>query len=149
MGKAQHSCATKIRWSACGRYLITAVLTERLKVDNGFNIFRANGSKVIQAPITVNELYSVDWQPHRSSELAKPDIGSLQRDEKNKKDDKPKKLFRFGKGGESSSAFQQMMRQSMGSSAAEAKKGPSKVDLKKYNELAEKQTAAAMEAIQS
>ena len=36
MGKAKHSCATKIDWSACGRYVLTSVLNERLKVDNGF-----------------------------------------------------------------------------------------------------------------
>jgi uncharacterized protein with WD repeat len=29
-------CATRILWSACGRYIMTPVLYERLKVDNGF-----------------------------------------------------------------------------------------------------------------
>lgn len=106
-GKAQHSCASKIQWSACGRYVLTAVLHERLKVDNAFHIFRANGSKVLDAPITAKELHTVDWQPHRSSELAKPDLKNLQKEEKKKQDDeKPKKLFRFGKGGESNSSFQ-------------------------------------------
>jgi translation initiation factor 2A len=35
-GKNKFPCATKIDWSACGRYVMTAVLYERLKVDNGF-----------------------------------------------------------------------------------------------------------------
>jgi len=35
-GKAKFPCATKILWSACGRYILTSVLHERLKVDNGF-----------------------------------------------------------------------------------------------------------------
>lgn len=37
----------------------------------------------------------------------------------------------------------------MGASATEAKKGPQKADQNKYLEVAQKQTAAAMEAIQS
>lgn len=36
VGTAKHSAASKISWSACGRYVLTSVLTERLKVDNGF-----------------------------------------------------------------------------------------------------------------
>jgi len=140
-GKAQHSCASKIQWSACGRYVLTAVLYERLKFDNAFQIFRANGSKVLDAPISAKELHSVDWQPHRSSELAKPDLKSLQKEEKKKQgnaqDEKPKKLFRFGKGGDSNSSFHQMMRNTMGASTTEDKKGPHKVDRSKYDEVAE------------
>lgn len=61
MGKAKHSCATKIDWSACGRYVLTSVLNERLKVDNGFQVFRANGSKILDAPINFQELHTVAW----------------------------------------------------------------------------------------
>lgn len=148
-GKAQHSCASMMKWSSCGRYVLTAVLYERLKVDNAFHIFRANGSKVLDAPITAKELHSVDWQPHRSSELAKPDLKSLQKDEMKKPDEKPKKLFKFGKGGESNSSFHQMMRNTMGASTTEDKKGPHKVDRSRYDEVAEQQTAAAVQHIQS
>jgi uncharacterized protein with WD repeat len=34
--QAKSPCATRIAWSACGRYILTSVLYERLKVDNGF-----------------------------------------------------------------------------------------------------------------
>jgi len=36
VGKNKSPCATKQKWSACGRYILTSVLYERLKVDNGF-----------------------------------------------------------------------------------------------------------------
>lgn len=35
-GKTKAPCASKILYSACGRYILTCVLYERLKVDNGF-----------------------------------------------------------------------------------------------------------------
>jgi translation initiation factor 2A len=47
IGQSKSPCASKILWSACGRYVLTCVLHERLKVDNGFQIFRANGTKVL------------------------------------------------------------------------------------------------------
>jgi uncharacterized protein with WD repeat len=36
IGKPKFPCATKTQYSACGRYLLTSVLYERLKVDNCF-----------------------------------------------------------------------------------------------------------------
>jgi translation initiation factor 2A len=47
IGKGKSPCATKVDWSACGRYILSSTLYERLKVDNGFMIFRGNGSKVL------------------------------------------------------------------------------------------------------
>lgn len=47
IGTAKSSCASRYNWSACGRYFLTSVLFERLKVDNNFQIFRANGSKIL------------------------------------------------------------------------------------------------------
>jgi len=47
IGKHRSPCATKQEWSACGRYLVTSVLHARLKVDNNFKIFRANGTQVL------------------------------------------------------------------------------------------------------
>jgi translation initiation factor 2A len=46
---AKAPCATQINWSACGRYVLTSVLYERLKVDNGFNIHRANGTRALMS----------------------------------------------------------------------------------------------------
>jgi len=50
---------------------------------------------------------------------------------------KPKRLFKFGQGGDNS-AFQQMMRQQMASTGAD--KGPKKIDTNQYKELQAKQT---------
>lgn len=47
IGKGKAPCATKIEWSACGKYILTSVLYERLKVDNCVMIYRANGTKAI------------------------------------------------------------------------------------------------------
>lgn len=47
IGAAKSSCASRYNWSACGRYFLTSVLYERLKVDNNFQILRANGSKIL------------------------------------------------------------------------------------------------------
>jgi len=44
IGNSKAPCSTRLEWSACGRYLLTAVLYERLKVDNEFKITRANGT---------------------------------------------------------------------------------------------------------
>lgn len=74
IGKAKHSCATKIDWSACGRYVLTSVLTERLKVDNGFQVFRGNGTAVLEGPIKFEELHSVAWRPHQKGVIARPDL---------------------------------------------------------------------------
>lgn len=61
IGKGKAPCATKIEWSACGRYMLTCVLYERLKVDNCFNIYRANGTKALEKQVDFQELYSAEW----------------------------------------------------------------------------------------
>lgn len=112
-GKAP--CATRITWSACGRYILTCVLYERLKVDNGFAIFRANGTRALKKAEAFSMLHHVEWQPHEEGVLSKPNIEKLRREEEKEASTKPKKFFKFGKGagggGAENSAFQQMMRQ--------------------------------------
>lgn len=120
-------------WSACGRYILTAVLYERLKVDNGFNIFRANGTKVLlKSGETFQELHYAEWQPHEEGVLSRPNIEKLRREELKEEGSKPKKFFKFG-GGSGNGAFQQMMRQNMASNTHD--KGPKKVDANQYKEL--------------
>lgn len=58
-GKTKAPCASKILYSACGRYILTCVLYERLKVDNGFMLFRANGTKMLPKSEKFTELYDV------------------------------------------------------------------------------------------
>ncbi|KAG6375727.1 eukaryotic translation initiation factor eIF2A-domain-containing protein [Boletus reticuloceps] len=48
-------------WSPDGRFMLTATLSPRLRVDNGIKIWHANGPLVhVQA---VEELYQVSWRP--------------------------------------------------------------------------------------
>lgn len=147
IGHGKAPCATKIDWSACGRYILTRVLYERLKVDNGFTICRANGTKVIEKPETFQELYTTEWQPHEVGVLSKPSVEKLKKIEVKSESSKPKKTFKFGKGGDNS-AFQQMMRQQM-ATEKHSDKAAKKVDPKHYQELQEKQTLKAQEIIQA
>ncbi|PVU97987.1 hypothetical protein BB559_001827 [Furculomyces boomerangus] len=52
-------------WSPCGRYLMTATLSPRLRVDNGFKIYHYSGKLVHSREI--NELYGVEWRPAPAS----------------------------------------------------------------------------------
>jgi hypothetical protein len=91
------------------------VLYERLKVDNGFSIFRANGTKALKKAESFGMLHHVEWQPHEAGVLSKPNIDKLRREEEVEASSKPKRIFKFGKGagggGAENGAFQQMMRQ--------------------------------------
>ena len=134
--------------------MLTSVLNERLKVDNGFQISRGNGTAVLDAPVKIAELHSVEWQPHPKGTAARPSLGTLKAlgagETKAEEGGAPKKLFKFGKGsGGQNSAFQQMMRQQMGNGNDKTAKGPRRADPQKYAELAEKQAAMAADAIAS
>ncbi|KAJ2448877.1 hypothetical protein EV183_005202 [Coemansia sp. RSA 2336] len=48
-------------WSPDGRYLLTATLSPRLRVDNGIRIWHYSGALVFNQPI--DELYHVEWRP--------------------------------------------------------------------------------------
>lgn len=76
--------------------------------------------------------------------MSKPNVDKLKKEEFKDEAAKPKRLFKFGKGGGhgDNSAFQQMMRQQMASGAT-ADKGPKKIDTNQYKELQAKQTAKA------
>lgn len=102
IGKAKMPCSIKMQFSPCGRYLLNSILYDRLKVDNGFQIFRANGSKVLPKKEPFAELYMVEWQPHEAGVLSKPNIDKLRQEEKKEpeKDQKPKRIFKWGKGGD-------------------------------------------------
>jgi uncharacterized protein with WD repeat len=77
LGSNKAPCATKVMWSACGRFVLTCVLYERLKVDNGFQLFRANGTKLLPKPESYKELYNVEWQPVAEGVFVSPDIKKL------------------------------------------------------------------------
>jgi len=47
VGKFKSYCAVSQEWSPNGRDLLTAVLYERVKVDNMVSIFGASGKKIL------------------------------------------------------------------------------------------------------
>ncbi|RUP52208.1 eukaryotic translation initiation factor eIF2A-domain-containing protein [Jimgerdemannia flammicorona] len=62
----QASNASYCNWSPDGRYFLTATLTPRLRVDNGFKVWHYQGTLVYWE--SVDELYQIDWRP-ASAEL--------------------------------------------------------------------------------
>ncbi|KAG1046835.1 hypothetical protein G6F46_000198 [Rhizopus delemar] len=55
------SNASHCEWSPCGRFLLTATLTPRLRVDNGFKLWHQSGSLVYEEE--VEELYQIGYRP--------------------------------------------------------------------------------------
>ncbi|KAL9542915.1 hypothetical protein MBANPS3_008364 [Mucor bainieri] len=55
------SNASHCEWSPCGRYLLTATLTPRLRVDNGFKLWHHSGTLIYEE--AVNELYQIGYRP--------------------------------------------------------------------------------------
>ncbi|KAH9842442.1 eukaryotic translation initiation factor eIF2A-domain-containing protein [Rhodofomes roseus] len=55
------SNSSHCEWSPCGRFLLTATLSPRLRVDNGIKIWHCTGPLVHVHPI--EELYQASWRP--------------------------------------------------------------------------------------
>ncbi|KAG4086302.1 eIF2A-domain-containing protein [Neocallimastix lanati (nom. inval.)] len=61
VGHAQASNSSFCDWCPDGRHVITATLTPRLRVDNGFKIWHYSGVKLFECDI--KELYQISWRP--------------------------------------------------------------------------------------
>jgi len=61
VGHAQASNSSFCDWCPDGRHIITATLTPRLRVDNGFKIWHYSGVKLFECDI--KELYQISWRP--------------------------------------------------------------------------------------
>ena len=59
--------ASHCEWSPCGRFLMTATLTPRLRVDNGFKMWHHSGSLIYEE--NVDELFQVGWRPQPVKEF--------------------------------------------------------------------------------
>ncbi|CAO3580610.1 unnamed protein product [Absidia cylindrospora] len=57
--------ASHCEWSPCGQYLMTATLTPRLRVDNGFKMWHHTGTLIYEE--AVDELFQVGWRPEPAS----------------------------------------------------------------------------------
>lgn len=62
IGNFEAAGATLCEWSPDGAFLITATLTPRLRVDNGFKVWTLTGSQV--GRVDFGELYQVAWVPN-------------------------------------------------------------------------------------
>jgi hypothetical protein len=103
---------------------MTAVLYERVKVDNEVKVFLANGQLVHTIDFRPGELNEVHWQPHEPGLIQKPNLALMGKAKEEKKEAaKPKKLW--GPPGGGGGVFSQIMRQEMSKTN---EKGPKKVD---------------------
>ncbi|KAI8371554.1 eukaryotic translation initiation factor eIF2A-domain-containing protein [Radiomyces spectabilis] len=53
--------ASHCEWSPCGRFLMTATLTPRLRVDNGFKLWHYTGQLIYEE--NIDHLYQIKWRP--------------------------------------------------------------------------------------
>lgn len=58
-------CTTECRWSPCSTYMMTSTLTPRLRQDNGWKIWKPDGTLVKE--VEVGELYHTNWRPISAS----------------------------------------------------------------------------------
>ena len=63
IGKTKAYCSVKVEWSPDGKYVLGAVLYERVKVDNEVKIFSAMGTLQAALCYKQSELYDASWQP--------------------------------------------------------------------------------------
>lgn len=57
----QAANSTTCEWSPCGKYVLTATLSPRLRVDNGVKVWWCAGGLLHVQPIS--ELYQAQWRP--------------------------------------------------------------------------------------
>ena len=59
VGKTKAYCSVSIEWSPNGRYVMGAVLHERVKVDNEIKIYSPGGQNLASLSYKESELYDV------------------------------------------------------------------------------------------
>ena len=133
VGKFKSYCAVSQEWAPNGRDILTAVLYERVKVDNAVNIYGASGKKILPKGHNFGELHYAQWQPMPKGTFNAPDVNQLIREAQQEQDKKPKRTFVMPGSG-SNSAFSQIMRQEM-SKAYD--RGPKKLNSDAQNEYKE------------
>lgn len=114
------NCTVSCDWAPDGRHLLTAVLAPRMRVDNGFSIWRAlTGHKV--ADKRVEELFEAQWRPEPPQSIKFLNITPEEVEQATKgfanragtqQDDKKKNVYRPPKarGAEGASTVSAMMR---------------------------------------
>lgn len=72
-------CTVGIEWAPDAKHLLSAVLYERVKVDNEVRIYNALGSLVCNLCYKDSELYEAHWQPYPRGTFLKPDLSKLEK----------------------------------------------------------------------
>jgi translation initiation factor 2A len=67
VGSCQASCASSLDWSPDSAYLLAAVLSPKIRVDNGVTVFRYDGTVVSR--VAVEQLYQATWRPGRLADF--------------------------------------------------------------------------------
>jgi len=62
IGQFQAECTTHWQWSPCSRFFLVGVCYPRMKVDNGFRIFKYDGTLVYERKMPTTQLYQVEWR---------------------------------------------------------------------------------------
>lgn len=60
IGKTNFYCGVSLKWSCDSKYLLGAVLSPRIRVDNEYRLFTYNGEHVLQEKFN-NEVYGCEW----------------------------------------------------------------------------------------
>lgn len=114
-------CAVATEWFPDGTNFFTAVLYERVKVDNEFRAISASGKLVHHHDLKANQLNYASYRPTPVEEVKRPDIAAIyalkeqatkeegSKEEEKKEAPKPKKLWRAPQ----STAFSQLMKEEM------------------------------------
>eukprot|EP00357_Protocruzia_adherens_P002059 CAMPEP_0114983064 /NCGR_PEP_ID=MMETSP0216-20121206/6482_1 /TAXON_ID=223996 /ORGANISM="Protocruzia adherens, Strain Boccale" /LENGTH=529 /DNA_ID=CAMNT_0002344985 /DNA_START=161 /DNA_END=1750 /DNA_ORIENTATION=- len=111
IGVGKASTAVSIEWGPDGRHLLTATLNPRMRVNNGYKIFKYTGELLRETKVPdTEELYEVKWRP-AAVDIYKDQPQSPRSEEERKKSKETaapaKKLFR-----PPSSKFAEMLRAS-------------------------------------
>jgi translation initiation factor 2A len=61
LGESKSACSANYEWSPDSQFILTGVLTPRMRVDNRWRIHHYSGIEV--ANVAVDELYEIHWQP--------------------------------------------------------------------------------------
>jgi len=61
MATFQAPCSAQYQWSPCSNYILTAILTPRLRQDNGWKVWGVDGKMIFEQ--AHDELYQADWRP--------------------------------------------------------------------------------------
>ena len=66
MGTSRAENGVSLEWSPCGRYILAATIAPRLRVDNGIQVFKYDGTLLLKKKIDV--LFEGRWKPTPADE---------------------------------------------------------------------------------